>query len=133
MQLTTDDLLQTAQTEERGMLDRKDKSSETRRQVAMAVVAVNFPDLKNIEFVTFNELQKLISKTHGQVVGDLMTPSPLVVRGSTNLEDAARLLLETKFRRLPVVDSDGKLIGILTRGNVVRAALQIKRETEKSA
>ncbi|KAF2580911.1 hypothetical protein F2Q68_00006488 [Brassica cretica] len=51
MQLTTDDLLQTAQTEERGMLDRKDKSSETRRQVAMAVVAVNFPDLKNIEFV----------------------------------------------------------------------------------
>ena len=39
---------------------------------------------------TFNELQKLISKTHGQVVGDLMTPSPLVVRGSTNLEDAAR-------------------------------------------
>lgn len=89
---------------------------------------------------TFNELQKLISKTHGKVVGDLMTPSPLVVRDSTNLEDAARfllltplyvfplhylwkqhfsnhrsvsrLLLETKFRRLPVVDSDGKLVRI---------------------
>ena len=42
-------------------------------------------------YQTFNELQKLISKTHGQVVGDFMTPSPLVVRGSTNLEDAARL------------------------------------------
>lgn len=42
---------------------------------------------------TFNELQKLISKTHGKVVGDLMTPSPLVVRDSTNLEDAARFLL----------------------------------------
>ncbi|CAF2240037.1 BnaA08g11590D [Brassica napus] len=92
-----------------------------------------FPNVDSTWKVYFNELQKLISKTHGQVVGDLMTPSPLVVRGSTNLEDAARLLLETKFRRLPVVDSDGKLIGILTRGNVVRAALQIKRETEKSA
>ncbi|CAH8379997.1 unnamed protein product [Eruca vesicaria subsp. sativa] len=90
-----------------------------------------FPNVDS-SWKTFNELQKLISKTHGQVVGDLMTPSPLVVRGSTNLEDAARLLLETKFRRLPVVDSDGKLIGILTRGNVVRAALQIKRETENS-
>ncbi|CAN6984906.1 unnamed protein product [Brassica rapa subsp. trilocularis] len=90
-----------------------------------------FPNVDR-SWKTFNELQKLISKTHGQVVGDLMTPSPLVVRGSTNLEDAARLLLETKFRRLPVVDSDGKLIGILTRGNVVRAALQIKRETENS-
>ncbi|ESQ53726.1 hypothetical protein EUTSA_v10026144mg [Eutrema salsugineum] len=90
-----------------------------------------FPNVDST-WKTFNELQKLISKTHGKVVGDLMTPSPLVVRGSTNLEDAARLLLETKFRRLPVVDSDGKLIGILTRGNVVRAALQIKRETENS-
>ncbi|KAJ0252056.1 CBS domain-containing protein CBSX2 [Hirschfeldia incana] len=90
-----------------------------------------FPNVDS-SWKTFNELQKLLSKTHGQVVGDLMTPSPLVVRGSTNLEDAARLLLETKFRRLPVVDSHGKLIGILTRGNVVRAALQIKRETENS-
>lgn len=38
------------------MLDRKERSPETWRQVAvneaaMAVVAVNFPDLKNIEFV----------------------------------------------------------------------------------
>ena len=61
MQLTTDDLLQATQIEERGMLDMKDKSSETRRQVAineaaMAFVAVNFPDLKNIEFVVFLNL-----------------------------------------------------------------------------
>ncbi|KAG8367084.1 hypothetical protein BUALT_Bualt16G0035900 [Buddleja alternifolia] len=77
---------------------------------------------------TFNEIQKLLSKTNGKLVGDVMTPAPMVVRESTNLEDAARLLLETKFRRLPVVDGDGKLVGIITRGNVVRAALQIKRD-----
>lgn len=56
MQITTDDLLQAAQIEERGMLDRKDRSTEMWRQLAlneasMAVVAVNFADLKNIEFV----------------------------------------------------------------------------------
>ena len=39
---------------------------------------------------TFNEVQKLLSKTNGKVVGDVMTPSPLVVRENTNLEDAAR-------------------------------------------
>lgn len=38
------------------MLDRKERSTETWKQVAineaaMAIVAVNFPDLKNIEFV----------------------------------------------------------------------------------
>ncbi|PKI71021.1 hypothetical protein CRG98_008602 [Punica granatum] len=56
-EITTDDLLQAAQIEERGMLDRKDRSPDTWKQVAineaaMAVVAVNFPDLKNVEFVT---------------------------------------------------------------------------------
>ncbi|KAK9923441.1 hypothetical protein M0R45_031860 [Rubus argutus] len=56
-EITTDDLLQAAQMEERGMLDRKDRSFDTWKQVAineaaMAVVAANFPDLKNIEFVT---------------------------------------------------------------------------------
>ncbi|QCE08988.1 cell division protease FtsH [Vigna unguiculata] len=56
-EITTDDLLQAAQMEERGMLDRKERSTETWKQVAineaaMAVMAVNFPDLKNIEFVT---------------------------------------------------------------------------------
>ena len=39
---------------------------------------------------TFNEVQKLLSKTNGKMVGDLMTPAPVVVRETTNLEDAAR-------------------------------------------
>ncbi|KAK4712165.1 hypothetical protein R3W88_006678 [Solanum pinnatisectum] len=88
-----------------------------------------FPEVDS-NWKTFNEVQKLLGKTKGKVVGDLMTPAPLVVRESTNLEDAARLLLQTKYRRLPVVDGKGKLVGIITRGNVVRAALQIKRATE---
>ncbi|XP_071710240.1 CBS domain-containing protein CBSX1, chloroplastic-like [Rutidosis leptorrhynchoides] len=89
-----------------------------------------FPEVDST-WKTFNEVQKLLSKTDGKLVGDVMTPAPLVVRESTNLEDAARLLLETKYRRLPVVDGEGKLVGIITRGNVVRAALQIKKASEK--
>ncbi|XP_041005110.1 CBS domain-containing protein CBSX1, chloroplastic-like [Juglans microcarpa x Juglans regia] len=91
-----------------------------------------FPEVDST-WKTFNEVQKLLSKTNGKLVGDLMTPAPLVVRETTNLEDAARLLLETKYRRLPVVDAEGKLVGIITRGNVVRAALQIKRSGEMKA
>ncbi|KAF5751187.1 hypothetical protein HS088_TW02G00197 [Tripterygium wilfordii] len=90
-----------------------------------------FPDV-NSSWKTFNQIQKLLSKTNGKVVGDLMTSAPLVVHETSNLEDAARLLLETKYRRLPVIDDNGKLVGIITRGNVVRAALQIKRAAEMS-
>ncbi|KAL4379952.1 hypothetical protein GQ457_02G007970 [Hibiscus cannabinus] len=88
-----------------------------------------FPEVEST-WKTFNEVQKLLHKTNGQVVGDLMTAAPLVVRETTNLEDAARLLLKTKYRRLPVVDADGKLNGIITRGDVVRAALEIKRDSQ---
>lgn len=88
-----------------------------------------FPEVDST-WKTFNEVQRLLSKIDGKVVGDLMTSAPLVVRENTNLEDAARLLLETKYRRLPVVDGEGKLVGIITRGNVVRAALKIKKESE---
>nr|QKY65101.1 AAA-type ATPase family protein [Passiflora contracta] len=58
-EIATDDLLQAVQIEERGLLDRKERSPEMWKQVAineaaMAVVAVNFPDLRNIEFVTIS-------------------------------------------------------------------------------
>ncbi|KAL2455600.1 CBS domain-containing protein CBSX2 [Abeliophyllum distichum] len=89
-----------------------------------------FPDVDS-SWKTFNEIQKLLNKTYGKVVGDLMTAAPLVVRKNTNLEDAVRLLLTTKYHRLPVVDGGGKLVGLITRGDVVRAALQIKHASEK--
>ncbi|XP_074276012.1 putative inactive ATP-dependent zinc metalloprotease FTSHI 2, chloroplastic [Silene latifolia] len=55
-EITTDDLLQAAQMEERGMLDRKERSPEMWRRIALneaaqAIAAVNFPDLRNIEFI----------------------------------------------------------------------------------
>ncbi|XP_073119126.1 CBS domain-containing protein CBSX1, chloroplastic-like isoform X2 [Henckelia pumila] len=89
-----------------------------------------FPDVDST-WKTFNEIQRLLGKTKGKVVGDVMTSTPLAVREHTNLEDAARLLLRTKYRRLPVVDGEGKLIGIITRGNVVQAALHIRQANEK--
>ncbi|KAF9675887.1 hypothetical protein SADUNF_Sadunf09G0080100 [Salix dunnii] len=89
-----------------------------------------FPDVDS-SWKAFNELQKLLIKNNGKVVGDLMTPNPLVVYETTNLEDAVRLLLETKYRRLPVVDNDGKLVGIVTRGDIVRASQRMKSSTER--
>ncbi|KAG5144826.1 hypothetical protein AAZX31_11G052400 [Glycine max] len=89
-----------------------------------------FPEVDST-WKTFNEVQKLLSKTNGKLIGELMTTAPMVVRETTNLEDAARLLLETKFRRLPVVDAEGRLVGIITRGNVVRAALHMKQANQK--
>ena len=78
----------------------------------------------------FNEVRNLLAKTGGKKVADVMTSAPIVVRANTNIEDAARILLSGRFRRLPVVNEDNKLVGILTRGNIVSAALMMKRIKE---
>ena len=40
---------------------------------------------------------------------------------------SCRLLLSKKIHRLPVVDAEGKLVGVLSRGNLVKAALAVRR------
>ncbi len=51
----------------------------------------------------------------------------ITVRPNTSIEDAASLLLRMKIRRLPVVDGQGKLMGIITRGNIIKAALALRK------
>jgi len=48
-------------------------------------------------------------------VKDVMTPAPLVTAGKgTTLEEAAKVLQKHKIEKLPIVDDDGKLIGLIT-------------------
>lgn len=60
-------------------------------------------------------------------VGDVMTPDPLVVRPETNIEAAARILLQRKVRRLPVVNDSGKLVGMFSRSDVIKAAMETRQ------
>jgi CBS domain-containing protein len=48
---------------------------------------------------------------------DVMRTSFATVKPSTRVIDAARLLLETNQRGLPVLDDDGRLLGIVAEGD----------------
>jgi CBS domain-containing protein len=63
-------------------------------------------------------------------VRDVMTSEPLVVRGGDAADAAARTLLSRKVRRLPVVDDAGKLIGLFSRSDVLKAAWEARRGVE---
>lgn len=54
-------------------------------------------------------------------VQDWMTQNVVTVQPETSLPEADDLMREHKIRRLPVVDSSGKLIGIVTKGDVREA------------
>ncbi len=69
--------------------------------------------------------ERRLRKAFATKVSDLMTSDPLCVAKSDTVKDAARLIVERHHNRLPVVDSDGRLVGVVTRVDVLAAlALQ---------
>jgi len=59
-----------------------------------------------------------------RTTGGVMTANPITVTPETPLLDALRLLLQHKIKRLPVVDADGKLVGLVGRGEILQALAQ---------
>lgn len=53
-------------------------------------------------------------------VRDWMSQPPICVSDSTTLPEARRLMRMRRVRRLPVLDSDGRLVGIVTEGDINR-------------
>jgi CBS domain-containing protein len=51
-------------------------------------------------------------------VKDWMTPNPITIDWKNNLSVAYHLMRFNQVRRLPVVGDDGKLVGILTWGDI---------------
>jgi CBS domain-containing protein len=63
------------------------------------------------------ELHYLLSKL---TMGDIMTSRPFTILPTATIKDAARLMYNHKIGGLPVVDTDGKLQGIITESDIFR-------------
>ena len=57
-----------------------------------------------------------VHKALGQTVEEAMSGRLTTVKGSQLVREAAQIMHEKKLRRLPVVDDDSKLIGMITQG-----------------
>lgn len=61
-----------------------------------------------------------LHKALGQTVADVMSRKVTLVQADDDLQRAAHLMHDKQIRRLLVVDDDRHVIGILTRGDIVR-------------
>ena len=70
-----------------------------------------------------NPLQwdKQVHQVLGNTVGEVMGDHPHTCSADTPLPAAAKLLPESKVQRLFVLDDERRPVGVLTRGDVVRA------------
>jgi CBS domain-containing protein len=66
-------------------------------------------------------IPELASKLEARNVGEAMSAPALTIGPKRPLSQAAAIMVDEGVNRLPVVDDDGVLIGIVTRADLVRA------------
>lgn len=132
-----------AQTEQRAgnrLMDRAEYKSKTKPLtgppemiVADAVAAmsdknygcviVTDGDDKVLGVVTERDIMnKLVGKgldAKTTKLSDIMTADPRVARETDDMLDWLRMMSNERFRRLPVVDSDGRIKAVFTQGDFV--------------
>jgi len=67
------------------------------------------------------EIHYLLAKLK---VTEIMTADPITVYTTDTIADAANLMLENKISGLPVVEPEGKLVGIITESDIFRMVVQ---------
>jgi len=63
--------------------------------------------------------QRVRSQVNGVTAADLMTKPAVTIGPDQTVTDAARLMYNRRVKRLPVVNDEGTLIGIVTRSDVL--------------
>ena len=53
-------------------------------------------------------------------VGEVMEDEPVTIEADAIVEDAATLMHDRDLSRLPVIDADRRLVGIIARGDILR-------------
>ena len=96
-------------------------------QKGKLVGVVSDTDLKRASasdatMLDMHEMLYLLSKIK---IKDIMTKDPLTVAPGCTVEETAALLMERKISGVPVVDEDGKVVGVITRDDLFRVLIDL--------
>jgi CBS domain-containing protein len=80
-----------------------------------------------------SERDRFLARVADLPVSAVMTPDPVTIKPTATLTEATRLIGERHLKRVPVADSDGMLVGILSRADVLRAVAEAFPGHERAA
>ena len=73
---------------------------------------------------SLNKFKKNLKKYLGTKVGDVMTTDIKTVKEDTPVSEAANLMIRYNINRLPVMDEDDNMVGIVTRADIVKSMIK---------
>jgi len=74
------------------------------------------------------EIERMLpnySSSMDKTVNDLMIKNPVSVTADMHVLKATAKMTSHRFRRIPVIDADGKLVGVMSLGDVHKAVFHI--------
>ena len=89
------------------------------REKTLVGIVSEFDLLKTLQ--TSKELDQITA-------GEIMTPRPISVKEETSVEEIMRILAEKKLIRVPVVDGNGILLGVVSRRDILTGYIKARAE-----
>ncbi|MFW5929092.1 MAG: CBS domain-containing ParB/RepB/Spo0J family partition protein [Halobacteriota archaeon] len=86
-----------------------------------------FPVEEDGELRGFVSANDLLGKEEDDSIEEFMATNLVVAEPEMKVDDAARVILRSGIQKLPVVDEDGTIVGIISNSDVIRS--QIERVT----
>uniref|UniRef100_A0A7J2THM8 CBS domain-containing protein n=1 Tax=Archaeoglobus fulgidus TaxID=2234 RepID=A0A7J2THM8_ARCFL len=91
--------------------------------------AVIMQNNKPIGIVTEKDLiAKVVAKNRipsSLKVSEIMSTPLITIKPNTSIREAANIMIKKGIRRLPIVDSSGELIGIITDNDILQISLDL--------
>ena len=72
----------------------------------------------------FDEIAEDMNRAASVHISEIMTKKVITTKEDDDISDASQLMDTHSVNRLPVVDDEGKLIGIVTRGDIISALVR---------
>ena len=76
-----------------------------------------------VGIITLRDIDLAGERTNDLYAEDLMTTDVITKDENTSISEIAETMDQTSFQRIPVVDKDGKLIGLVTQSVVIRSMI----------
>ncbi|MBN1298877.1 MAG: CBS domain-containing protein [Actinobacteria bacterium] len=70
---------------------------------------------------SFRKFRENLKKHLATRVEDIMNEKVITIKTDTPLSEAAEIMLDKKINRLPVLEEDGSIAGIVTRADIVKS------------
>lgn len=88
------------------------------------LTALGFPPTAHSMLLVAESLKQPLDlgpKIEGKTVRDIMSAPPVFVTPEASMADIAMIFRQKTINRLPVADASGKLLGIITRENLINS------------